>query len=93
MKLDDQISAVAGEEFLVGGVRMPRPFRIRRLGHFGINVADPEASLNFYARLLGFRISDPIDFRPRLPSLLRRVSSADSLPTVASTPCGRSDCT
>jgi len=54
-------------EFDVGGVRLPRPFRIRRLGHFGINVADPERSKDFYCRLLGFRISDPLDFATRLP--------------------------
>ena len=53
-------------EFDVGGVRLPRPFRIRRLGHFGINVEDPESSKDFYCRLLGFRISDPLDFTPRL---------------------------
>src|SRR6266545_4135753 len=33
-------------EFDVGGVRLPRPFRIRRLGHFGINVPDPEGHTN-----------------------------------------------
>ena len=54
-------------EFDLGGVRWPRPFRIRRLGHFGVNVADPEASRDFYCRLLGFRISDPLDFTHRLP--------------------------
>jgi len=54
-------------EFDLGGVRWPRPFRIRRLGHFGICVADPEASRDFYCRLLGFRISDPLDFMHRLP--------------------------
>ena len=54
-------------EFDLGGVRWPRPFRIRRLGHFGLNVADPERSKDFYCRLLGFRISDPLDFTPRLP--------------------------
>src|SRR5437773_6581185 len=59
--------AEAAKEFLVGGVRMWRPFRIRRLGHFGVNVANPEKSKDFYCRLLGFRISDPIDFGPRLP--------------------------
>ncbi|HYA46673.1 MAG TPA: hypothetical protein VEF92_03890 [Burkholderiales bacterium] len=32
--------AVAAKEFMVGGVRMRRPFRIRRLGHFGVNVTD-----------------------------------------------------
>src|SRR5438093_10443815 len=60
-------SAVAAAEFQVGGVIMRRPFRIRRLGHFGVNVADPEKSKDFYCRMLGFRISDPIDFGPRLP--------------------------
>src|SRR5882762_11950454 len=54
-------------EFDLGGVRWPRPFRIRRLGHFGVNVADPEVSRDFYCRLLGFRISDPLDFTHRLP--------------------------
>ena len=54
-------------EFDLGGVRWPRPFRIRRLGHFGICVADPELSKDFYCRLLGFRISDPLDFTHRLP--------------------------
>jgi catechol 2,3-dioxygenase-like lactoylglutathione lyase family enzyme len=52
--------------FDVGGVWLPQPFRIRRLGHFGINVHDPERSLDFYQRLLGLRVSDPIDFGWRL---------------------------
>ena len=56
----------AAEEFSVEGVRLPRPFRIRRLGHFGINVSDPEATKDFYSRLLGFKISDSLDFGPRL---------------------------
>ena len=60
-------AANAQGEFDLGGVRWPRPFRIRRLGHFGICVADPEASRDFYCRLLGFRISDPLDFTHRLP--------------------------
>src|SRR5437773_12293073 len=60
-------SAVAAAEFQVGGVIMRRPFRIRRLGHFGVNVADPETSKAFYCRMLGFRISALLDFGPRLP--------------------------
>jgi catechol 2,3-dioxygenase-like lactoylglutathione lyase family enzyme len=59
------------ETFDVGGVLLPRPFRIRRLGHFGVNVNEPEASLDFYCRLLGFRVSDPIDFGMRLPEAER----------------------
>src|SRR5258706_10600636 len=66
-KPDRLASAAAEAEFQMGGVRLCRPFRIRRLGHFGVNVADPEKSKDFYCRLLGFRISDPIDFEPRLP--------------------------
>ncbi|VCU71038.1 Biphenyl-2,3-diol 1,2-dioxygenase [Pigmentiphaga humi] len=57
--------------FDVGGVQFPRPFRIRRLGHFGINVLDPAAAVDFYCRLLGFRISDQIDFGARLPQETR----------------------
>jgi len=45
---------------------MPRPFCVRRLGHFGINVLDAEAAKDFYVRLLGFRVSDALDFGPRL---------------------------
>ena len=67
MNKPERIPEASTEEFLVGGVKMPRPFRIRRLGHFGVNVADPERSKDFYCRLLGFRISDPLDFGPRLP--------------------------
>jgi hypothetical protein len=46
-KPDRLASAAAAAEFQVGGVRMWRPFRIRRLGHFGVNVADPEKSKDF----------------------------------------------
>lgn len=53
----------------VGGVLLDRPFKIRRLGHFGFNVADAnmDACRRFYTELLGFRISDEIDFAARLP--------------------------
>jgi len=67
MAHDERSRAEAGEQFVVGGVRLPRPFRIRRLGHFGVNVDDPELSRGFYERLLGFRISDLLDFTGRLP--------------------------
>jgi catechol 2,3-dioxygenase-like lactoylglutathione lyase family enzyme len=55
------------EDFDVGGVRLPRPFKLLRLGHFGLNVNDAEVSRDFYTRLLGFRVSDPIDMSVRLP--------------------------
>jgi catechol 2,3-dioxygenase-like lactoylglutathione lyase family enzyme len=67
MNKPERIPSTKAGEHLVGGVKMPRPFRIRRLGHFGVNVADPERSKDFYCRLLGFRVSDPIDFGERVP--------------------------
>lgn len=48
-------------KFDVGGVLLDQPFKIRRLGHFGLNVSDPAACLAFYCDGLGFRISDPLD--------------------------------
>ena len=48
----------ADGKFDVGGILLDRPFKIRRLGHFGINVTDMEAGLRFYRELLGFRITD-----------------------------------
>ena len=38
----------AGRRYDVGGVLLDRPFRIRRLGHFGYNVDDIAACLEFY---------------------------------------------
>ncbi len=40
----------------VGGVLLERPFRIQRLGHFGFNVDDVEASLEFYSGERGVEI-------------------------------------
>ena len=48
--------------FDVGGVRLKQPFKIRRLGHIGFNVDNIAETLSFYRDLLGFRISDPLDF-------------------------------
>ncbi len=51
----------ADGKFDVGGILLDRPFKIRRLGHFGINVTDMEAGLRFYRELLGLGRQD----RPR----------------------------
>lgn len=53
-------------QFDVGGVLLDRPFKIRRLGHFGFNVADMDAGFPFYSDLLGFRVSDFNDHGERL---------------------------
>ena len=68
----DTINPAVEESFSVGGVKLPRPFRIRRLGHFGVDIQDPEgAGRQFYERLLGLRISDPLDMGGRLPEELK----------------------
>ena len=45
----------------VGGILYERPFKIRRLNHFGISVHDTGAALTFYRDLLGFKLADVID--------------------------------
>ncbi|MEA2639240.1 MAG: hypothetical protein QOF51_634, partial [Chloroflexota bacterium] len=40
------------------GILLDQPFKIRRLGHFGLNYANFDDAVHFYADLLGFRISD-----------------------------------
>jgi catechol 2,3-dioxygenase-like lactoylglutathione lyase family enzyme len=63
-----QADAVETEErCVVGGIEMPRPFKIRRLGHFGLDLNDIEAGRAFYERLLGFRVSDTLDLGRHLP--------------------------
>ena len=42
----------------VGGILLDRPFKIRRLGHFGFNVVNMDAARHFYVDLLGFKVSD-----------------------------------
>jgi catechol 2,3-dioxygenase-like lactoylglutathione lyase family enzyme len=46
--------AAAVEKIQRGWSCLDRPFKIRRLGHFGFNAADFEASKRFYFDLLGF---------------------------------------
>ncbi len=65
--MDDSKRDVSPEKFIVGGIAEERPFRIRRLGHFGLDLFDIEKGLDFYRRLLGFKISDPMDLYERLP--------------------------
>ena len=58
-----------GEWHDVGGVRLRRPFKIRRLGHFGFNCVDIDAMLDFYLNGLGLIVSDQSGTMPgRLPA-------------------------
>jgi catechol 2,3-dioxygenase-like lactoylglutathione lyase family enzyme len=51
-----------GHRYDVGGIRLERPFKIRRLGHFGFNMTKLEEGRHFYGDLLGLAISDKADF-------------------------------
>ena len=64
--MEPAAKAGAKEIFDVGGVQLPRPFKVRRLGHFGLNVSNMAENIPFYTDLLGFRVSDSIDFGPRM---------------------------
>jgi catechol 2,3-dioxygenase-like lactoylglutathione lyase family enzyme len=55
-------------KFNVSGVLMPVPFKIRRLGHFGFNMTDLLGGVDFYTKLLGFRLSDILDIS-QLPGM------------------------
>ncbi|WP_040830590.1 VOC family protein [Nocardia jiangxiensis] len=60
------------ELFDVGGYRLERPFRVRRLGHIGLNCTLIDESIRCYRDLLGLRISDRLDFSRRVsdPAIL-----------------------
>src|SRR5205807_10133997 len=51
-----------GHRYDVGGVLLERPFKIRRLGHFGFNINKLAEAREFYGDLLGFTVSDKADF-------------------------------
>ena len=54
--------SAATQRYNVGGVYLQRPFKIRRLGHFGFNVEKLPEGREFYGDLLGFTASDTLDF-------------------------------
>ncbi len=58
---------VSRQTYDVGGVLLDRPFKLRRLGHFGYNSANADTCLPFYRDLLGFRLSDELRRTPDGP--------------------------
>ena len=48
-------------QYDVEGILLARPFKIRRLGHFGLDLRDMAAGLRFYVQDLGFRVTDVLD--------------------------------
>src|SRR5438270_455124 len=49
-----------GHRYNVGGVMLERPFKIRRLGHFGFNVNKVEECREFYGDMRGFGEKPPL---------------------------------
>ncbi len=62
------MNAAKTSKFNVGGVLLDRPFKIRRLGHFGFNLTNMDEGIRFYRDLLGFRVSDVMDYSRRAKS-------------------------
>lgn len=55
------------QQYDVGGVLLPRPFKIRRFGHFGLNLDRLDEAITFYTDLLGFRVTDEMNVFDGLP--------------------------
>jgi catechol 2,3-dioxygenase-like lactoylglutathione lyase family enzyme len=70
--------ALATQRYNVGGVLLPRPFKVRRLGHFGFNAMKMNEGLEFYNALLGFKLSDTLDFAaiPGFPEAVKKLGDA-----------------
>ncbi len=59
----------------VGGVMYPQPFKIRRQGHLGFNLRDVRKARDFYARQLGFRITDELTAADLPPDLAAKFAN------------------
>lgn len=70
-RADRSTTSPATKLYDVGGIGLPRPFKIRRFGHFGYNCGDLEAMLDFYVDGLGLLVSD------RSPRMASRLPTAD----------------
>jgi catechol 2,3-dioxygenase-like lactoylglutathione lyase family enzyme len=57
----------------VGGVLLPRPFKIRRLGHLGLNLERLDEALTFYTDVLGFRVTDELNVLEKVPDDAREI--------------------
>lgn len=58
----------------VGGVLLPRPFKIRRFGHFGYLVDHLDEALAFYTGLLGLSLTEATRLRDLLPPEMRHLA-------------------
>ncbi|MGE3643076.1 MAG: VOC family protein [Beijerinckiaceae bacterium] len=61
------------EKYDVGGVLLDRPFKIRRLGHFGFSARNLKEMLQFYNQEIGFKITDPMNFAEHGPAIAEKL--------------------
>jgi len=62
------MTTTAPDQFDVGGVLLPRPFKIRRFGHTGLNLNHLDEAITFYTGLLGFRVTDEMSILDEVPA-------------------------
>jgi catechol 2,3-dioxygenase-like lactoylglutathione lyase family enzyme len=63
----------------VGGVLLPRPFKITRIGPVGLFVRDVAKSVDFYTAMLGFVVTEAVTFKGRRCVFLRNGTEHHSL--------------
>lgn len=63
----------------VGGILLPRPFRVTDMGPVGIYCADIEASLRFYTELLGLQATEEVHWQGTRSLYLRVANEHHSL--------------
>ena len=62
-------------DYCVGGVMLPRPFKVTKIGPVNLFVADIDASERFYTELLGLTKTEDVQYQRapvRLPALRHR---------------------
>ena len=64
------------EMFDVGGVALDRPFRVRRLGHFGLNIVNVDECIQFFTEKLGLIVSDSGDLKMLSPGVYDDIQDA-----------------
>lgn len=67
------MTTTAPKQYDVGGILLPRPFKIRRFGHFGLNMDRLDEAVTFYSDLLGFRVTDEVSLFDQVPPEVRPI--------------------
>src|SRR6185437_1212129 len=69
----------SSEEYVVAGVRLPRPFKITNIGPMSLFVADVAASEAFYTQTMGFVRTETVTYKGHRCVYLRNGSEHHSL--------------